>query len=143
MTADEFVSRLSGVQGRAPAWRAFCPAHQAAGKHVSKTLAVKETADGAILIKCHAGCSVEQVAGAVGAELHELFPPRADDQNRAPRPKRPFSPAEVARALGPEMTGAWGLLRKISRGVPVSQSERIAAAKWADRCEAILMELSR
>ncbi len=84
MIADRLLSRLARVKqtgkGR---WRCACPAH---GEHKKLTLAVREADDGRVLIHCFGGCSVPEVVAAVGMELHDLFPPKPDDdRNRNAR----------------------------------------------------------
>lgn len=68
---EAVYDRLHVVHGRPPAFRARCPAHQS---HRG-TLAVRERADGAVLLHCHAGCSLRQIVCAIGLELRDLFPP--------------------------------------------------------------------
>lgn len=49
---------------------ALCPAHL----DKSPSLAVRQTNDGRILIKCFGGCSAYEVVGAIGLSLSNLFP---------------------------------------------------------------------
>jgi hypothetical protein len=60
-----------------------CPAHD---DHKA-SLSVREAGDGAVLVRCHAGCDVGEVARALGLGLAELFPDRDhdDDQEWTPR----------------------------------------------------------
>ena len=51
-----------------------CPAHQ--DRHPS--LSVRELDDGTLLVFCHAGCSTEDVLEAIGLEMADLYPSRAD-----------------------------------------------------------------
>ncbi|VVP53009.1 virulence-associated protein E [Pseudomonas fluorescens] len=51
-------------------WKACCPAHD----DKSPSLAITETSDGTVLIKCWAGCSVQSIVSAIGLELRDLFP---------------------------------------------------------------------
>ncbi len=53
-------------------WSARCPAHADKGP----SLSVRETSEGAVLLHCFAGCTVAEIVGAMGLELHDLFPPR-------------------------------------------------------------------
>lgn len=81
---DNLLIRLHGGVRPAPAragctraHRALCPAHQGDGrtKGRSPSLSVAETAEGAVLLHCHAGCSAADVAAAAGLDLADLFPP--------------------------------------------------------------------
>jgi hypothetical protein len=67
---DLVRSRLHVVSGQHHAFRARCPAHGSRGG----TLAVREGAGGAVLLKCHAGCTAEAVMHALQLELRDLFP---------------------------------------------------------------------
>lgn len=75
MQVEELLARLTKVKAAGQnKWVACCPAHE----DRSPSLAIKES-DGTILLHCFAGCSPEDVAGAVGVEMHELFPPRRNE----------------------------------------------------------------
>lgn len=69
MTAPDILSRLQGVKGGHGQWTALCPAHD--DTHNSLSIAVGE--DGRILLNCHAGCSVDAIAGALGLSVKDLF----------------------------------------------------------------------
>lgn len=71
MNVEELLNRLKKAKRTGPGkWQACCPAHE----DRSPSLAIKES-DGTILIHCFAGCSVDDICGAVGVELVDLFPP--------------------------------------------------------------------
>lgn len=75
MQIEELLARLEGVKANgAGKWIARCPAHA----DRSPSLSIKES-DGTILAYCFAGCDVESVCGAIGIEVHELFPPRENE----------------------------------------------------------------
>lgn len=136
--ADALIGRLDGVQGKGPKWRAICPGH--ASKHKTRSLAIAETDDGRVLLRCFAGCDVESILRAVGMQLADLFPPR-DLGDHVPRVRKPWSPRDVARALEHELTVAWVVLRDMANGRAISATDRKRAALAADRCEAMLQEL--
>ena len=93
---DLLLDRLSGVkQTRPDRWQSRCPAHD----DRSPSLAITETQDGTILIRCWAGCGAADIVGAVGLELKDLFPPRFDYQSSQPSRKPRYSAAEVVRTL--------------------------------------------
>jgi hypothetical protein len=139
MSASAILSRLDGVQGRGPRYRAICPAHES--KHKTRSLAVFEADDGRVLLRCFAGCEVEHIVGCLGLQLHDLFPPRVDDDKRPGRPRKPFAPAHAFQAITPDLIGAWAVLRKISAGQPITQAERAAAGRWASRVEDLVQAL--
>jgi hypothetical protein len=66
---NKLLSRLKRVHGRDGQWSALCPSHD---DH-SPSLSISEADDGRVLIKCHAGCSVEAIAAKVGLSLRDLF----------------------------------------------------------------------
>jgi hypothetical protein len=73
VSVDALITRLGKLKKTGKdKWIACCPAHE----DRSPSLSVKETADGTVLVKCFAGCSVDDICGAIGIEVSELFPPR-------------------------------------------------------------------
>ena len=137
MTADALISKLRGVQGRGPRWRAICPAHDS--KHNPRTLAVFEAEDGRVLVKCHAGCDVQSIVGAVGLDLSDLFPPKSPGD--APRVRKPWSSRDVARALESEAAVAWVVLTDLAAGKPITRTDRERAGVAAQRCAHLIKEL--
>lgn len=68
---DKVLSRLDKVKSAgANKWKACCPAHN----DKSPSLAIAETSDGVVLLRCWAGCTAEEVVSAIGLELRDLFP---------------------------------------------------------------------
>ncbi|MFJ4154786.1 virulence-associated protein E [Pseudomonas sp. NPDC089752] len=68
---DKVLNRLDKVKSAgAEKWKACCPAHN--DKHPS--LAISETSEGIILLKCWAGCTTKEIVSAIGLELRDLFP---------------------------------------------------------------------
>jgi putative DNA primase/helicase len=76
LTAIDLLARLAGVRGRAPRWSAKCPAHD---DH-EPSLSVCDVGD-RLLVKCHAGCPIEQVMAAVGWSMSDLFADRRNGQS--------------------------------------------------------------
>lgn len=64
----DFLSRLTNVRSAGEAWTARCPAHD--DRHNSLSIS---RADDRWLMKCHAGCTVDQVTRAVGITVADLF----------------------------------------------------------------------
>lgn len=68
---DKVLKRLDKVKSAgAEKWKACCPAHD--DKHPS--LAISETSEGVVLLKCWAGCTTKEIVSAIGLELRDLFP---------------------------------------------------------------------
>jgi hypothetical protein len=69
MTVAEILPSLESVHARgAGRWSARCPAH--ADKSPSLTIA---EGDKGLLVKCWAGCSLEEITGALGIKISDLF----------------------------------------------------------------------
>lgn len=68
---DKVLSCLDKVKSAGSnKWKACCPAHD--DKHPS--LAITETEDGTVLLKCWTGCTAQKIVSAIGLELRDLFP---------------------------------------------------------------------
>lgn len=84
MDVERILERLQKVKKSGPdKWVACCPAHE----DRSPSLAIKE-ADGTILLHCFAGCAPEDVCGAIGIEMTDLFPP-TDKREWHKNPEKP------------------------------------------------------
>lgn len=94
MTAETLLSKLEKTRKTGHStWIACCPAHQ--DKNPSMT--IRECDDGRVLLHCFAGCSVEEVLGAIGLEFDALFPPKPIEHAKPLR--RPFPAADVLEAV--------------------------------------------
>lgn len=72
MNVYEFLGRLQGVRKAGAGYVARCPGHD--DRHAS--LSIGSGDGGRVLLKCHAGCTPAEVAGALELQLSELFPER-------------------------------------------------------------------
>jgi hypothetical protein len=141
MTAEALVSQLKGVVGKAPRWRALCPAH--VSTHGTRSLSILETADGRLLFHCHAGCDVEQVCSAIGIKLEDLFPDALrSDQDRPPKIIKPWTPREVCQAMEVPLTLAWMLLTKVGGGTRLTKAERIECVRVSEVCASLIHEIA-
>jgi hypothetical protein len=75
---------------------ACCPSHK--DKHPS--LAIRQTDDGKILLKCFAGCSAYEIVSAIGLSLTDLFPIK--ESNYSAPIKTPFPAASILRCIQSE-----------------------------------------
>ena len=104
---DQVLHRLDGFKLRENGrdrWRACCPAH---GGSNPSALSVGISSDGAVLLKCWHGCSTDQVVGALGIELHDLFPPRSDRPGGGAGPmkrRRLITASQALQLLDEEIT---------------------------------------
>jgi putative DNA primase/helicase len=62
--ADDVLSRLEGVRRSGDGWVARCPCHD----DREPSLSIGEGDDGRLLLKCFAGCSFEELRGALGLD---------------------------------------------------------------------------
>ena len=98
---DGLLSRLSKVKGRIGSWVACCPAHQ----DRNPSMTIRETEDGKILLHCFAGCSVAEIAGAVGFDLSDLFPPKEGyDPNSRRANRARFMATDLLKVINHEAT---------------------------------------
>lgn len=77
------LSRLEHVAPEKPGqWNAECPAHEDDSKRSLSIAAQGERTDGAVLL-CHAGCSADDVLGALDLTPKDLYPPKPKRKERA------------------------------------------------------------
>lgn len=92
MDVNDLLARLDGVRGRNGSWSAKCPAHA----DRSPSLSVKDGGNGLILMHCFGGCGTDDVLGALGLSMTDLFPERLGD---FPARRGAFSAMDALRAL--------------------------------------------
>lgn len=83
---DAVLSRLAQFNLRDNGryrWRACCPRH---GGSNPSALSIGIGDTGAVMLKCWHGCTADEIAGAIGLDLADLFPPR--ENHSAPLKKR-------------------------------------------------------
>ena len=120
MSAEVLLSRLQAVRKTGnDRWIARCPAH--ADK--SPSLSVREVTGGRTLVHCFVGCDVEEVLAAVGLQLHDLFPPRVDDDKRLLRERRPFHAADALKLIEYELHFVLASARKLADGKALGPDE--------------------
>jgi len=117
-----FLNKLDKVQGKRGHWIACCPAHE----DKRPSLAITETDDGRILLKCFAGCSAYEVVSAVGMDLTDLFP---KDQSLTPyngnKPvKRPFYATDLMKIIQFEALITSIVAFDLSEGRQVSDTDK-------------------
>ena len=95
MTAQALLSVLEKVRPTASGeWVARCPAHN----DRSPSLAIKEAADGRVLVHCFAGCGVSEVLAAVGLSFADIMPESLGPVEGLKR--MPWNPRTVLEAIG-------------------------------------------
>lgn len=95
MSADTLLAKLEKPRntGRGT-WICRCPSHD----DKSPSMTIRECDDGRVLVHCFAGCSVDDILGAVGLDFDALFPPKPVG-DRVPPMRKPFPAADVLEAV--------------------------------------------
>lgn len=131
MSVAALLSRLEGVRSTGDGrWLARCPAHE----DRSPSLSVRELSDGRTLLHDFAGCSVEEVLGAVGLEFDALFPERAL-ADHVPRERRPFPAGDVLQAVASEALLIAVTSANQRQGVPLSDDDHDRVMLAAERLQ--------
>ena len=69
MHVDEVLAYFPDAKGSGTGWTVRCPAHD--DRRPSLTITTGD--DGRTLLKCHAGCRVEDIVARVGLTMRDLF----------------------------------------------------------------------
>lgn len=114
---NKLVPLLKGVKARGKGqWMACCPAHD----DKDPSLAVRETDDGRVLVRCFAGCEASAVVSSVGLTLSDLFPETDKHQ------LRPFAFAEIERRQKAQVSSRIDHERMV---IALAQADREAGKK--------------
>lgn len=118
---DKLLNNLTKVKRTGQdSWLACCSAHE----DKSPSLAIKQTADGMILLKCFAGCSVEEVLGAIGLTFDDLYPEKPYTEHARKPDRMPFNPRDVLAAVSKESMIVALVADKVSRGKAITEKDR-------------------
>lgn len=127
-TMSAVVARILDRLGRVKAtgagrWLACCPAHE----DRSPSLSIREV-DGRILVHCFAGCEIEDVLGALGCQLSDLFEEPLAQQVCPTNSRIPA--ADILQALDHEMVVASLILGEVieRRRIGGDQLKRLGIA---------------
>lgn len=133
MSANTLLQHLNKIkrtgQGK---WLACCPAH--ADKTAS--LSIRELDDGRVLVHCFAGCSVEEVLGAVGLTFEALYPEKEIQHGKPER--RPFPAVDILRAIALEASLVVVAAADLLAGNPFNETDRARLTLAASRIQAAL-----
>ena len=119
MSVDTLLQRLTKVTGRRGHWTACCPAHE----DRSPSLAITETDDGRILLKCFGGCSVQAIVGAIGMDMTDLFPDTHDTHHK-PKVKNAFYATDLLKVIEFETLVVSVAANNLANGIKLSDDDR-------------------
>lgn len=133
------LTRLEKVKENGPGrWLACCPAHD----DRSPSLAIRETQDGTVLMKCFAGCPTVDVLAAVGLSMADLFPQSDNDAYRASkRPGERWVPRDVLAAVAREAVITLMAAEATHRGDRLSRADLDRLATAAGRLRSAAKEV--
>lgn len=142
MTAvNTLLDRLERVRQRAPdQWSARCPAHSDKGP----SLSIKVLPDGRILVHDFGGCSVDDVLGAVGLSLQDLFPRRPPPGGglTAPPRRRLLTAGQALDLLHAEALIVAVVAADIGQSVSISEVDRERVLQAAGRIAVLRDEVT-
>ncbi|MHB8211048.1 MAG: hypothetical protein ACYDDP_06860, partial [Acidithiobacillus sp.] len=127
---DRVLHRLDKVKSTGPGkWQALCPAHD----DKRPSLSIKEADDGRVLIKCWTGCGVDEITGAIGLSVADLFPGdrrSLADHGTGPM-RRPFDYRDALTGIAHEATVARLIVEAVNAGqeMDVESLDRLALAE--------------
>lgn len=134
---DMILSRVDAKPNGSDRWRSACPS--CGGGNKSK-LSIGVGENGAVLLRCWAGCPIEVICGAVGMDVVDLFPPK--DAHAAPlRRRRMLSASQALDILDSESMTVWVVASDIARGKTVSEADAKRVATAAGRIGALREEV--
>jgi hypothetical protein len=136
---EELLSRLTKVKKTGTdKWQACCPAHE----DRSPSMSIKD-ADGTILLHCFAGCPVDDICGAIGVEMTDLFPDTTKREWQGERPVKfggglKFNAMDALRCLSGEGSVILLLASDMAEGKVLSPDDMQRVLKAVGRVNAAL-----
>lgn len=132
MSAEVLLQKLAKVKriGK-DKWSACCPAHDDRGP----SLAIKETADGRILLHCFAGCGAAEIVDTLGLTFSDLFPAMHFDGQSVKPVRKPWNPGDVLSALSLEILIAWNYAKVLANGEVLAETDRDRLLLCASRMQ--------
>jgi hypothetical protein len=126
MRLSDILGRVDKVRGKNGRYTASCPAHQ----DKSPSLALRELDDGRILLHCFGGCSTDEVLGAMGLEMADLFPEKLESTGPV---RNPFPASDLLRIVYMEALIVNICAEDLSRGKTLSADDRERLKLAAER----------
>ena len=130
MEIGDLITRFEKVRpsaGKRNEYTCRCPAHADKGP----SLSVSESDGGKILMHCFAGCSVEEICGAIGLTVGDLSPDRSRDHRR--RPANVISAAAALRIIERDALLVTMVALRIANHQPITKDDAEAVASASVR----------
>lgn len=123
MTAQELAQRLDAKRN-GDGWKAKCPAHDDS----TPSLSLKEGNDGRVLLKCWAGCTLEDICSSLQIKIQDLFQDSMNEDQFKALAKSTFNATEAKE----KATGAAPapVATPPATLEPLSKKQMEAVAKW-------------
>jgi len=135
MSVETFLSALDKVKRNGKVqWIACCPAHD----DKSPSMTIAETDDGRVLVHCFAGCSVEEILGAVGMEFDVLYPPKPERNEPFKPIAKPFMAYSVVEVLAFEALIVVTAARLIANGETLDSNDYQRLLLAAERMQGVV-----
>jgi len=121
---QNLLSRLNRVSDRGRGkYAAACPGpvHEHGDRHPS--LSVREVDDGVVLLKCWAGCSIYDIADAVGIKVRDLFPNGHADRRRYDDSRHAWNDRDLLYLIRRELCVILTTYARVIDGQPLSSAD--------------------
>lgn len=134
---DLVLGGLTGVRQRQPGqWSARCPAHDDRGP----SLSVRETPDHAVLLHCFAGCTVQDITGALSLDLADLFPLRKSMTSQPKLVPRLLTASQALQLLRQEAMLTLVAASNLAKGLALTDQDYASLLTAVGRIEYLFVE---
>ena len=128
---ENILSRLQGVKKTGNnSWLARCCAHE----DRSPSLSISEKDNGIILLHCFAGCSIDEITGAVGLEVKDLMPDNLGFHRVKPL-RMKVNPRDALYAVRDDMTEALVYMKRMQRNEVISMDDSLRFSRIVGRLQ--------
>jgi hypothetical protein len=118
---EDILAQLEKVKRTGKSnWMACCPAHE----DRSPSMTIGEGSEGRVVVRCFAGCTIEEIVNAVGLGWEPWFPPKPISTDFAPPIRRRFPAGDVLEALHAETMVVSVSAANLAQGVELTSADR-------------------
>ncbi len=135
---ETLLSRVDAKPTGTDRWRAACPV---CGGRNQSTMSIGVGDNGAALLRCFKSeCAVDQIAGALGLELSDLFPPK-DSHARPLERRRMLTARQALDLLVAESLVVFVVASDVHRARQVSDADWLRLSDACARIQALGQEV--